>query len=390
MNCKNLMLLLLPCLMMLSSAFGQGNQVVNSSFDNLTGKVKKGGEITLTGDWYSPSLNPADIFTKEAKNEQYAVPNNLRGAADPMQGDGYAGIRIYGEKETHPRTYLETRFKKPLQAGKTYCVKFYVTLGELSKYAANNIGCHISSKAITAKDIETYKLVPQIRHSANKIYDDQFEWQEICQTFQATGGERYMTIGNFAPQTEVEKKAMRRPRGFTGQQQREAYYYIENIEVRNLVEMDKGACDCEKDPGGKTLNVVYTRNVSDEANLKDKTTLETTKVYFDEGASDIQGKYESGLNTVIRLMITNPDATIELNGHTDNIEQLRVEGDLSVQRCLSVKEFLVAKGVAADRVKTVGHSDKMPVSTLQTSQDRAQNRRVEFVVLTGMEEKKKK
>lgn len=53
---------------------------------------------------------------------------------------------------------------------------------------------------------------------------------------------------------------------------------------------------------------------------------------------------------------------------------------LSKDRALSVKDWLVSKGIEAKRLTAEGYGDTRPVASNKTKEGRAQNRRVEFVV----------
>lgn len=76
----------------------------------------------------------------------------------------------------------------------------------------------------------------------------------------------------------------------------------------------------------------------------------------------------------------NPDANITIEGHTDSQGQRDHNMTLSQKRAESVKDQLVARGVAADRIKTVGIGPDRPIADNKTAEGRANNRRVEIIV----------
>lgn len=80
------------------------------------------------------------------------------------------------------------------------------------------------------------------------------------------------------------------------------------------------------------------------------------------------------------LIKGNPDANITIEGHTDSQGQRQYNMDLSLKRADAVKVQLVAHGVAADRIKTVGIGPDRPVADNKTAEGRANNRRVEIIV----------
>ena len=79
-------------------------------------------------------------------------------------------------------------------------------------------------------------------------------------------------------------------------------------------------------------------------------------------------------------LVANPDVSVEISGHTDNIGDDAYNQTLSLDRAQAVKNWLVQKGIASNRMKTVGKGEKEPVSSNTSSAGRAENRRIEFFV----------
>ncbi|MBS2017560.1 MAG: DUF4398 and OmpA-like domain-containing protein [Deltaproteobacteria bacterium] len=87
------------------------------------------------------------------------------------------------------------------------------------------------------------------------------------------------------------------------------------------------------------------------------------------------------LNEVADALIKgNPDSNITIEGHTDSQGQRQYNMDLSQKRAESVKAQLVSRGVAADRIKTVGVGPDRPIADNKSADGRANNRRVEIIV----------
>jgi OOP family OmpA-OmpF porin len=75
----------------------------------------------------------------------------------------------------------------------------------------------------------------------------------------------------------------------------------------------------------------------------------------------------------------NPRVTkLRIEGHTDNVGTPAANLDLSVQRALTVKTAVVAKGASKDRLISVGCGQDKPIKDNSTEEGRAQNRRTEF------------
>ncbi|HRD54548.1 MAG TPA: hypothetical protein PKY96_18055, partial [Flavobacteriales bacterium] len=76
----------------------------------------------------------------------------------------------YQNKE--PRTYIQTQLTKKMKKDSLYCVRFYVSLGDLSKYATGELGAWFGKEKIEKDDAAslTYDVtVPSVR---TKIYND--------------------------------------------------------------------------------------------------------------------------------------------------------------------------------------------------------------------------
>ncbi|MEM9023280.1 MAG: OmpA family protein, partial [Bacteroidota bacterium] len=290
--------------------------------------------------------------------------------------ENYAGIRVYADREAKPRTYLQSRFTKSLKEGKTYCVKFHVSLADIAKYGTNNMGAYISKKQITQKEILEYDITPHVVHSRRIVYDDQYDWVEICGTYKAAGGEKFITIGNFAKQTDIETKRMKRPRGITGVQTRDSYYYIDDVSVLNMAELE--SCDCEKTDDGQQFAVQYTKNISEDNTLDDSRLIELKQVHFGSLKTAVEESEYAALEEVVKLLTSNEAIKLQVVGHTDNIEQLKAKNNVSKQRAEAVVAYLVSKGIAADRLTAVGNDDKDSLTDDQTASGLAQNRRVQF------------
>jgi outer membrane protein OmpA-like peptidoglycan-associated protein len=79
-------------------------------------------------------------------------------------------------------------------------------------------------------------------------------------------------------------------------------------------------------------------------------------------------------------MISNPEVAVVITGHTDNVGSQKYNQVLSLKRAQSVKNWLVEKGIASNRMRTVGRGLNEPVASNETDAGRAENRRIEFYV----------
>lgn len=104
-------------------------------------------------------------------------------------------------------------------------------------------------------------------------------------------------------------------------------------------------------------------------------------VNFEFGKSSLTPEAYPILVNAVQVLLSNPDMKVEIQGHTDIIGSESFNQKLSEQRAETVKRFLVAKGVEASRLSTVGFGFSNPISDNKTAEGRGLNRRIEFKVL---------
>jgi len=293
-----------------------------------------------------------------------------------MKVNNYAGIYAYSYKNKVPLTYLSTELEYPLEEEEVYCIRMMVSLSDLSKYACNNVGLYISNQRPTSRQIQSYAIEPQILASKNRIVEEQYTFISICRMYKAEGGEKFIVIGNFAKPEDTKWKKMKRPKGFHTPQSYDAYYYIEGVSVIPMDSIEE--CSCEK--GGIKMNVVYSENISAEANDEEEKLIANTKAYFEFNKTEILPNSKAQLDSMINMLISKPSLKLEIIGYTEEQEQLKLsdDEDISLDRAKVVFDYLVSKGIKSDRMIYKGNKDSNPVDDSNTTVARSKNRRVEF------------
>lgn len=110
-------------------------------------------------------------------------------------------------------------------------------------------------------------------------------------------------------------------------------------------------------------------------------TMRLTHLIFAQGKSTIDPKSFAELDEVGQMMKENTKIVIQIEGHTDNQGSSKANLALSEDRVEAVKRYLVAKGIAKDRIKTKAFGGSQPISNELTQEARAMNRRVEMRIL---------
>lgn len=359
----------------------KGNLVKNYSFENLDGKPKGLGDFDEAEGWFSATGAKADVFSSDGKDD-VGAPDNIYGREKPIDGKNYAGAVFYAYKDESPRNYISAELKKPLEAGKKYCVTFNVSLSEYAKYAVNNIGAVLSKDNLLDEEAAILNANPAIQHSRNKVYTEQYTWEPVCGVYEAAGGEEYITIGNFKTTDETEYKKVKRPKGFLGQQQKIAYYFIENVTIVPFTTEED--CKCEKEEFVDDIKVVYSKQVSGGDNSP-ASAIASTLIYFGENSAEITASGKVELDQIVTLLKENPGIKLQLLGHMDNNEAKLAETvvmyeTLALDRSEAVKDYLLDNGIAEYRLSTGDMKNMDPLNMGTSDIEIAKNRRVEFVV----------
>lgn len=104
-------------------------------------------------------------------------------------------------------------------------------------------------------------------------------------------------------------------------------------------------------------------------------------IQFEFAKSTLQPSSLVELKKVVNFLQKNPSNNIAIYGHTDNIGNKSANLQLSINRALAVKQYLISQGIDGKRIETKGFGSSDPITTNSTDVGRAKNRRVEFVLL---------
>ena len=88
------------------------------------------------------------------------------------------------------------------------------------------------------------------------------------------------------------------------------------------------------------------------------------------------------LDEAVAMLTKYPTVRIEISGHTDSSGDEQKNRELSQQRADAVRAYLVKKGIAEARLESKGYGPEFPIGNNATPEGRAQNRRVEFKLLS--------
>jgi OOP family OmpA-OmpF porin len=408
------------------------NLVNNGSFENLKDKTpKKLGGIGSVDGWFSPTGVKADFYAEELnsivddakKRPIIGVPTNSFGQEDAKNGKCYVGIGTYltGKKQ-NARSYLSGELTTKLTKNKTYCIEFWVSLAEGSKYSSNNIGVMFEQKRPSeGKEPGLYNGKADVIHPENTVVNSANGWYKICGTYVAKGGEQYITLGNFESNAKTANEPFKQPKQSKATAIQAAYYYIDNVIVRedysnfeayllannidasvesedDLAEWEKKfsqiePCTCFTkaviDTDTTYSKLTYQKDFIIEDKMKPEQKIQTYQVYFAAGSANLSSEANNTLDEIAKIMKANPTFKLKVVGHADtmeyNLSQTKKPEYLEVdkKRAEAVKEKLTTLGVAnitTDAKSAKMESDSVSGDAEEKELDWAKNRRVEFFI----------
>lgn len=116
------------------------------------------------------------------------------------------------------------------------------------------------------------------------------------------------------------------------------------------------------------------------------------KLLFASGSWNVAEEGKNALKSVGKVLETNTDINVMIEGHTDNVPylgngQVKDNWDLSVMRATAIVKILLEnKGIAASRISASGRSQFVPIEVSDTKEARAKNRRTEIILSPKLDE----
>jgi len=103
-------------------------------------------------------------------------------------------------------------------------------------------------------------------------------------------------------------------------------------------------------------------------------------VLFTSGRSTLLANARPKLDEVATALQKSDAEKFVVEGHTDSIGSDATNEELSYRRAQTVHDYLIERGVAAEKIRAVGYGKSRPVADNTTAEGRANNRRVEIII----------
>lgn len=106
------------------------------------------------------------------------------------------------------------------------------------------------------------------------------------------------------------------------------------------------------------------------------------QLHFESGKAEIKPESYPHLDELYQMMLDMPRLVIEISGHTDNVGKPEDNLKLSQERAEAVKNYLIKKGIAPQRIVAKGYGSLKPIAANTSEAGRARNRRTEVKIIS--------
>ncbi len=324
--------------------------------------------LNLITHWRQIANGTPDYFN--SCSDQAGVPDNLFGEQPAKSGQAYAGLVTFASSKRDYREYLSATLTRKLVAGEMVCIEVFISPADDSRYITDGLGVELSKKKPKGVLDQVIEAEPEIEAPWLYLLDGFDQWILLSDIYVAEGGEKFITIGNFKPdsQLNVLKKNVV---GETAANNW-SYMYVDSVVVHPV--KSKEECSC-------TIELLEEIVVDPPQQLEENSVVKFESIQFDFDESVLTTESKEKLDQVAKSLIKNKNLYIEINGHTDIIGEEGYNEGLSKRRAQAVQSYIESKGIDQVRLVIQYHGSAAPVTENDTSEGRAKNRRVEFGIL---------
>ncbi len=229
-----------------STVNAQQNLVVNGDFEEFSNCPNSPSsplqipyEVTKCNNWDSPTYGTSDYFNVCSNNATVQVPVNYVGSQNAHSGNGYLGFAsIYqvgmgtdGYNGPMWWEYIEGHLSPALEQGKIYKLSIEVSLAEYSDLMINELGVYFSKNPVSTPNTAALTVIPQCVFNEPNYFRDSLNWIHLETNYMASGGEEYITIGNFRDNLTndtVRRYSSSQPPLIT-------YFYIDDVVLKEEI-----------------------------------------------------------------------------------------------------------------------------------------------------------
>ncbi len=307
------------------------------------------------------SMGGYDIFRTKLINGKWQAPENMgypiNGPDDDVffvvSGSGnrayFASSKSggYGEKDLYRITFLGPE-KKPILN----------TQDQLLSVVANPVN---SFKAEANIELKTSKLT-----LLKGVVSDAESGKALGSNIDLINNEKDQVLATFKSNSSTGKYLVTLPSGgnYGIAVRQEGYmFHSENFNIPDTLSFQEFVLDVK-------LKKI---EVGNSVVLKN--------IFFDFDQSSIKPESVNELNRLVKLLKDNPKVKVEISSHTDDVGTEEYNQKLSESRCKSVIDYVISKGIVANRLLAKGYGETKPIANNDTEEGRQNNRRTEFKIM---------
>jgi len=269
------------------------------------------------------------------------------GRKSPRTGNSYAQIAA-GEFDS-----FQTKLLSKLEKDRQYIVKFYIKHEKATYDALTPIYAILSKYSNYDSIVKFSDMEAQVKIDNYGLLKNSNDWIKVEGIYTAKGNEEFLTI------TYLNRGMQKWP--FC-----ECYHYFDDISVYPLL----------REP--ETQQTIVEK---DTMSFKAGDIIKLENINFEYNKSVLLSNSFPILNKLLDYLISNEEASILINGHTDNSGLEMHNLILSKERAKSVYDYLLGKGINKSRMKFIGYGSSKPLNDNSTEEERMRNRRVEIELL---------
>lgn len=330
------------------------NLIPNPSFENGTEITDRWSGIFTTFNnriklWNSPTQGSPDIL--HVDNVEIMRPKrpglDLKGYT-PRTGEFMLGMKTYGcaSGVTHCKEYIQIKSLIPLVAGEDYRVSFWIKPVNTS-IKVNSFGVALSDTLVQDRWVTELLEIPPV-FEQNELIASDSAWYEVAGVFTAPMDCDYVIFGNFRADEETEFKLETDGLDYS-------FYLIDDVSLEPV----------------NPPAFVQQFN-SDEP-------MELKNVLFDFDQAILKEESFEELGLVYTYLMLNPGYQLLVMGHADSTGDKKYNQNLSEKRANTIKEYLMEKGIAEDRIAVIGYGSDFPVKDGRKRENKRESRRVEVL-----------
>lgn len=190
------------------------------------------------------------------------------------------------------------------------------------------------------------------------------------------------------PVTEPEVQSKQEP---LASEQEASKIQVEELKA-SISEMEKKLADSQKKTAPKPVSTEPENKESE--NRESESREQVLAVFgggtFQSGQVVVSDNLINTVNELVKKISASPGHHIVIEGHTDNIPikapvetQYKDNMDLSFLRAKEIARMLVENDISRERISVIGYGDTRPVTSNDTNEGRAKNRRVVVKLIPG-------